>query len=122
LEYQKENMIDQNFCDALEYKLCELLSNSSSDDVRGFWCDGVLKSEQEHCYEASRINHTKKIELKAFVGNDGQDEYELALHCGKNSLRKILRNQVFFDTFPTDDADSKFIVDIDLQRIEIHLD
>lgn len=115
-------MIDRNFCEQLEYKICEAFSQLVNESTKGYWCDGVLESESENLYTSKFINDNRKIQLKAFIGKDGQDEYELILHFGLNSLSKVARHLEFIDTFPIDNIDKKFNINIEQRKIEIQLE
>jgi len=115
-------MIDRTFCEQLEYKICEAFRLLDNESTKGFWCDGVLESESKNFYTLKFINDNRKINLKAFVGKDGQNEYELTLHFGSNSLSKVARHLAFIDTFPIDNIDTKFNINIEQRKIEIQLD
>jgi hypothetical protein len=115
-------MIDRNFCEQIEYKICEVFRKLDNENTKGFWCDGVLLSESETCYKSKFINDNRKIKLKAFVGKDGQNEYELTLLFSSKSLSKVARQLDFIDTFPRDNFDTKFAIDTEQRKIEIQLD
>jgi hypothetical protein len=36
-------MIDRDFCDFLECEIGKVFEYSDDDEIKGFWCDGVLK-------------------------------------------------------------------------------
>ena len=115
-------MIDKSFCVQLEYKICEAFKQLENENTKGFWCDGVLQSESEIYYTSKRINDKREIKLKAFIGKDGQDEYELKLLFGSKSLSKVARQLDFIDTFPNNNFDTKFNIDTKDKKIEIQLD
>ena len=68
-------MLDQNFCETLEYKLCEVFENIGGENLKGFWCDGVLLSEPEKYYSQKFVNDNRRVKMQAFVGKDGQTKY-----------------------------------------------
>ena len=115
-------LIDRSFYEQLEYKICEAFRQLDNENTKGFWCDGILQSENENNYTSKFINDNRRINLKAFIGKDGQDEYELILHFGSNSLSKVARHLAFIDTFPIDNIDTKFNINIEQRKIEIQLD
>jgi hypothetical protein len=115
-------MIDRNFCEQLEYKICDAFKQLDNESTKGYWCDGVLESESEYFNTSNFKNDNRKIKLKAFVGKEGQDEYELTLHFGSNSLGKVARHLDFIDTFPIDNINTKFNINIEKRKIEIQLD
>lgn len=40
-------MLDQDFCEYLEYEICKALEHSDNDQIKGFWCDGILLSQPD---------------------------------------------------------------------------
>lgn len=38
-------MVDQELCNFLERVICKVFEHSDNDQIKGFWCDGVLLSE-----------------------------------------------------------------------------
>ena len=83
-------MIDENFCEFLEYEICKVLQ--SLDQPTDFWCDGVLKSQSDYSYSKKFVNDNRKMTFKAFIGKDGQQEYELTLKFGSKALSRFARN------------------------------
>jgi len=43
-------MLDQDFCEFLEYEICKAFEQSDNGEVKGFWCDGVLLPQFESSY------------------------------------------------------------------------
>jgi hypothetical protein len=41
-------MIDQDVCEFLAYVICKAFENSDNDDIKGFWCDGVLINQPDN--------------------------------------------------------------------------
>lgn len=93
-------MIDQDFCDFLEYEICNALAVSDNEQVKGFWCDGVLLPTFENYYSQKFVNDNRKIITTAFVGKTGQDEYELTVRLGGRSLSKYARGLDISDCVP----------------------
>lgn len=115
-------MLDQSFCKMLEYKICEALENISDEEVKGFWCDGVLLLEPDNYYLQKFINDTRQTKLKAFVGKDGQGVYSLTLKFGKKALSRYARNLDIADCIPQTDFDKWLGIDTSKQELEIQLD
>lgn len=90
--------MDKGFCEELEYKICEAFRQLDNENTKGFWCDGIILPESKINYTSKFINDNRKLKLKAFVGKNGQDEYELTLLFGSKSLRKVSRQLDFIDT------------------------
>ena len=115
-------MLDRKFCEQLEYKICETFKRLDNENTKDFWCDGVLQSESENFYSLKFIKDKRKVTLKAYVGNNGQDEYELILFFGSNSLSRISKELDFIDTFPNSDLDTKFYIDTEQRQIKIQFE
>ena len=85
-------MLDQDFCETLEYRICDALENIKDERVKGFWCDGVLLSEPDNYYSQKFINDSRRTKLKAYVGKSGQDVYSLTLKFGNKALSRYAKN------------------------------
>jgi hypothetical protein len=115
-------MLDQDFCETLEYKISEALENISDEKVKGFWCDGVLLSEPDKYYSQKFINDNRQVKMKAYVGKDGQGNYGLTLKFGSNALSRYARNLDVAECIPKSDFEKWFSIDTSKQEIEIQLD
>ena len=115
-------MLDQSFCETLEYKICEALENISDDKVKGFWCDGVLPSEPDNHYSQKFINNYRQAKMKAYLGKDGQTAYDLTLKFGNKALSKYARNLDMDDCIPQTEIKKWFSIDVSKRTIEILLD
>ena len=115
-------MIDQEFCEYLEYEICRAFEHTDNEQIKGFWCDGVLLDQDENAYSQKTVNDTRQINLKAFIGKDGQTEYELVLKLGSKALSKYARNLDIRECLPGPDNLEFMVVDIERKRIEIRVD
>ncbi len=115
-------MLDRNFCDFLEYEICKAFQHSDNSEIKGFWCDGVLLPLTDNTYPKQFINQNKYIVLKAFIGKNGQQEYELILKFGNKALRQLAKNIDIKDCVPNPDKPNWFNIDTKHYRIEIQLD
>ena len=115
-------MLDQSFCEMIEYKICEALENISDQKVNGFWCDGVLLSEPDNYYSQKFINDNRQTKLKAYVGKDGQSVYSLTLKFGEKALSRYARNLDIAECIPQTDFNKWFNIDTSKLKIEIQLD
>ena len=114
-------MLDQSFCQSLEYKLCDIFENLDDESVKGFWCDGVLLSEADNSYSQKFVNDNRQIKLKAFVGKDGQVLYKLTLKFGKKALSRFARNLDIVECIPLTEVQDWFSIDSSKKEIEIQL-
>ncbi len=115
-------MLDQDFCDFLEYEICKAFEHSDNEGIKDFWCDGVLFNQPENSYSQKFVNDNKQITLKAFIGKDGQAEYELTLKFGNKSLSRFARNLDIKECVPNPDKHNWFDIDTKRNKIEIQLD
>ena len=61
-------MLDRDFCELLEYEICNVFKYSDNDQIKGFWCDGVLFNQQNEEYTPKFVNDNRQITLRAFIG------------------------------------------------------
>src|SRR5882672_11570535 len=106
-------MLDQDFCEFLEYKIGEAFENSKDERVRGFWCDGVLLPPFEKFYSKKFVNDNRKVVMMtAFIGKEGQEEYELILDFGRKALSRYERGLNIVECVPNPQNDNWFDIDI----------
>ncbi len=115
-------MLDQDFCAFLEYEICKAFEHSENDQVKGFWCDGVFLNQPDSYYSQKFVNDNKQITLKAFIGKDGQTEYELTLKFGSKSLSRYARNLDIKECVPNPAKQNWLGIDTKGNKIEIQLD
>lgn len=115
-------MLDRDFCEYLEYLICKAFKHLKSEDVRGFWCDGVLLNQPDNLYSQKYVIDNRQVSLKAFIGKDGQTEHELILLLGNQALSRFERNLDIKECVPNPEKPGWFSVDEKLKRIEIQLD
>lgn len=115
-------MLTQNFCIFLEYEICKALELSDDNQLKGFWCDGILLSEPESSYSQKSVNDTRQVILKAFIGKNGQTEYELTLKFGKKALSRYARNLTIDVCVPNPEDQSRFEIDVERKQMVIQLD
>lgn len=84
-------MLDQDFCNFLEYRIGAAFENSAREPIRQFWCDGVLLPPLEADYSIKTVNDKRLVVMSAFIGITGQDKYELTLKFGKKALSRYTR-------------------------------
>ncbi|SDF75568.1 hypothetical protein [Chitinophaga filiformis] len=115
-------MLDQDFYQFLEYEICKAFQHSNNEEIKGFWCDGVLPFATGHSYSQKSIHDSRKITLKAFIGKDGQSEYELVLKLGNKALSRHARNLDIKECIPDPEEVDWLDIDIKKRRLEIQLD
>ncbi len=115
-------MLDRAFCEFLEYEICKAFKYSDNDQIKGFWCDGVLLNQSERYYSPEVVQHNKQVLLKAFIGKDGQSEYELILKFGDKALSRYKRSLDIIDCVPKPNNQNWLEINIKEKIIEIQLD
>lgn len=115
-------MLDEEFFQCLEFEITKALQFSENADIKGFWCDGIIHKESESLFLNKTVNDKRQLLLKAFIGKDGQSEYELTLKFGKNSLSRFARNLDIKECIPNPEKPNFFDIDINLNKIKIDLD
>ena len=115
-------MIDQNFCNLLEYKLSEAFRKSNHESVRHFWCDGVLLPTSEADYSKKAVNDKRQIVMTAYIGATGQDIYELTLKFGSKALSRYARDLDISDCLPDPVSSDWWDADVKRRTIWIQLD
>lgn len=115
-------MLDQSFCTFLEYEITKAFANSDNEVIKGLWCDGVLLPESSNSYSQKFVNDNRQIILKAFIGKDGQTEYELTLKFGNKALSRYARDLDIKECLPNMDKTKCFVIDTKERKIEIQLD
>jgi hypothetical protein len=114
-------MLDQDFCTCLEYEICKALENSELEELKGGWCDGIWLPKAVDNYSQKHINDHKEALLKAFIGKDGQTEFELILKFGDKALNRYARNLDIQECVPESDKTEWFVIDIKNKKIQIQL-
>ncbi|POY36752.1 hypothetical protein C3K47_10365 [Solitalea longa] len=115
-------MLDQDFCEYLEYEICKAFEQSNYDQIKGYWCDGVLLNQPDSCYSQKFVNDNRQVSLKAFLGQNGQTQYELILKFGKKALSRFARNLDIKECVPSPDKQNWLNIDTMRNIIEIQLD
>ena len=109
---------NEDFCTQLEYHLTKTFEKS---EIKGFWCDGVLMPSIESQLTKKSVNDTRQITTKAWLGYDGQGEYEMTIHFGQYSLRRYANGTSLTDCLPSEDSSDWVTLDIEKKTIELQL-
>jgi len=109
---------DEAFCIYLEYHIGSVFENSSDTMINHFWCDGVAMPSPEQL-DKKYINDKRRITTKAWIGVNGQREYEITIKFGKYSLRRIAKGKSLKDCVP--DYLSSDWIKIDIKKATIEL-
>ena len=115
-------MLDQDFCEFLEYEITKALSNSVEERLKAFWCDGVLLPDIENEYSKKSVNDKREVLMTAFTGQTGQDKYELTLRFGRKALSRYARDLSLEECVPNSETNNWLYVVPTNKKILIQLD
>jgi hypothetical protein len=115
-------MLTQQFLEILEFTITKAFSNSLNPKTKGFWCDGIVLLNNENEYSKKVINDKRLLNLKAFIGKSGQEEYKMTLHFGRKSLSKIIRDLDIESCIPNSENDEWIKIDTLNKEIIVKLD
>jgi hypothetical protein len=110
-----------DFCVQLEYHLTRTFGNLEDKKLKGFWCDGVMMPLIESQLTKKSVNDTRKIITKAWLGYDGQSEFEMAINFGQYSLRRYAKGSDLTDCLPSEHSMDWITLDIEGKTIELQL-
>ena len=114
-------MLTQDFCNFLEHHLTKAFSFLSDPAIKSLWCDGVLLPNTENDYSRKSINDKREVQMKAFIGKDGQGEYTMSMKFGSRSLSRYARELDITDCVPNADENDWYEVDVKTNKIIIQL-
>lgn len=113
-------MIDQDFYSHLEFHLTNAFPNSDNDLITSFWCDGILPASEEEISSLSN-NNTKEIRTTGFIGNDGQERYEMTIFFGPKTLTNYSQGLELKDCMPNPTENNWFDIDLVDKKVLIRL-
>jgi len=121
-ETYQDISFNENFCNHLEYHLGLTFENSDRQDLNGFWCDGISwNPTSDNQLTKKSVNDIRQIVTKAWIGKDGQDEYEMKIRFGKYSLRRYSKGTEMIDCIPSSDSMDWIDIEPENKKIEIRL-
>ncbi|WP_462251166.1 hypothetical protein [Ekhidna sp.] len=113
---------NEEFCTHLEFQLCYHFDYHHYEELNRYWCDGVSWSPTpDHQLGKKQVNDKRRIVTKAWIGEDGQDEYEMTVLFGKYSLRRYAKGTSLIDCIPDYKSEDWVEMDIEMKKIEIRL-
>jgi len=93
--------LTKEFCSHLEYRLSQILDETDREELKGFWCDGILSPPPaEFQNTTEEIRHLQKIKTIAWLGKTGQDEYEMTIWLGEKAFEKYFRDENLIECIP----------------------
>ena len=113
----RDGSFNKEFCDNLEYHLGATFEKSNNDKLKGFWCDGVLQKR----IGKKLVNDHRVIDTVAWIGKNGQSDYQMRIHFGNKSLRRFAKGTPMNDCIPSSDSMDWIKIDTEKRKIEIEL-
>lgn len=113
----RNGSFNEEFCENLEYHLGETFEKSARNELKGFWCDGVLHKR----IDKKRVNDNRIIDTIAWIGKDGQNKYEMRICLGNKSLRRFAKGTSMIDCIPSSGTVNWINIDTKKRKIEIEL-
>ena len=113
LNWSFASIFDEDFCSKLEYTLTWALKNSTEENLKDFWCDGVLpvSYDTNHAVQSSD-SQTVKFTTSAFLGKDGQEQYQLDIILGPASHAAFLKNEPIVAFIPSPEHTDWIAIDV----------
>jgi hypothetical protein len=118
---------NEEFCLHLEYHLCRTFDHTTSEELKGFWCDGVswapyYNPDANREYLAiPKILEAKKITTTAKMGKSGQDYYDMSLILGDKALNNYEHGLSLINCLPGEESMDWIELDIEHKKIELRL-
>ena len=109
-----------DFCTHLEWKIH--FENLGIESIKRFWCDGVdpipfdLKSLSKE-----NIKKNKSILTRAWIGDDGQEVYEMKIKLGKKAVENYLNGLSLIDCIPEKENTEWIKIEPELNKIQVEL-
>ena len=109
-----------DFCAHLENRLN--FDDLDNEELSGFWCDGVSHLPYDIIsLTKSNIEKNKKITTKAWIGKDGQDEYEMTIYFGDLAVEKYKAGLALTDCIPEGTCKEWMSIQISKKTITLKL-
>jgi len=116
-----------DFCEELEYALCDYFYNCEDYELNGFWCDGVehtlfFNPDVNRDYlSVENVKQRRDILTVAYLGVGGQDRYSMKIIFGAKSLASYQNGERLTHCIPSIENDSWVKIDPNRKTIEISL-
>ncbi|MCZ8217389.1 MAG: hypothetical protein O9262_14185 [Cyclobacteriaceae bacterium] len=111
---------DEDFCVYLEYSLGVTFQKSEDERIKKLWCDGVAMPSSNQL-EKKFISDNRKLITRAWIGVDGQSEFEMTIKLGKSSLQRFAQGKSLKDCISTVNNFDWIIINLEKKKIELRL-
>jgi hypothetical protein len=92
-------------------------------ELKGFWCDGVVLTEDDEHYSKKSVNDHRFVLLNAYIGKYGEGEnlYSVKLKFGRKAMSRYQRGLSIYECLPAGDTKDCLVIDTKHQTLEIQL-
>jgi len=115
-----QHSFNKEFCEILEYHLSKTLRNSSNQKLKFLWCDGIKLPFDENQIHVNIID-SKQIVTNAYIGLNGQDNYEMIINFGACALDKYIHGSTLVDCLPNEESTDWLHIDLNQKTIRLQL-
>lgn len=111
---------DKGFCTHLERRLN--FDKLENDEIIGYWCDGIDHLPRDlKSLSKKNIEKNKRVNTIAWIGKDGQGEYEMEIIFGNESIANYQKNKSLVDCIPEENFKDWIKIEPEKKRIQIKL-
>ena len=110
-------VFDSKFCLHLEYSL-----DFNKIKRKELWCDGIQHAPTDlKSLCVKNLEQQKKLVVIAYIGEHGEQEYEMTIHFGPRSIENYKNGLNLIDCIYTDNYDRWIKVEPENKKIEVWL-
>ncbi|MFK7908797.1 MAG: hypothetical protein AB8B69_26950 [Chitinophagales bacterium] len=111
---------NMEFCSILEHSLN--FEELEDEGVKGFWCDGIDHMPRDmKSLSRANLEENKLIKTKAWIGKDGQGEYEMTINLGGQSIENYQLNRSLVNCIPDNNFKEWVIIEPEKKEIQVFL-
>ena len=117
----ESNPFNEDFCSYLEYHLTRTFANSEDITINRLWCDGITMPFIDSQISKQNVNNTKCVITNAWIGYDGQQEYEMTINLGLIALGNYNNGISLISSLPNNESTGWIKLDVNKRTIALQL-
>ncbi|MCE3229318.1 MAG: hypothetical protein K0S32_3869 [Bacteroidetes bacterium] len=118
-ENNLRDSFDQDFCSFLEYEIGKALEKSEDKIISSVWCDGISHVSLDKSKKL--VNQFRKLTTLAWLGKNGQDEYQMTVRFGDKALSRYMRDLDLKMCAPSVESSDWIEIDVEKKTIVVQL-